>query len=396
MKMTKTAKINRLCALCCVLAFCALFARKTGFFYTEKFLKVKADIERFYAVPPKKDFLYRLFFDYIKITNRKHINGVTILNDGRLMLDVDHPIIYLNERADAITALKEYLEKKDTPFLYIRAPSKLRDNTQLPKLYDNDIIMNADRFTALLNDRGVDILDLREQMTCDNLNFADAFFYGDHHWTAETALWAFGKVGMIMNDKYGFQLDEKIWSPQEYDFFVYRKEFLGSESSRINDPRLKEDITVIIPRFHTEFEIYNKIADENNNGTVTEMAASGGFPDVFTPKVKNKNNEAFTYADLNSFGSGFWQYKNLTAREQKKILLVSDSFAYPFVTYLASALYCVDYLYLDNATNKKLYPILENENYDLAVFLVSDFVISYYTAPSFEDDRLFIGSPPYR
>jgi hypothetical protein len=199
-----------------------------------------------------------------------------------------------------------------------------------------------------------------------------------------------------MNNKYGFQLDEKIWSPQEYDFYVYRKEFLGSESSRINDPRLKEDITVIIPRFHTEFEIYNKITDDNSISTATEMAASGGFHDVFTPKTKNKNSEAFTYADLNSFGSGFQQYKNLMAQEQKKILLVSDSFAYPFVTYLASALYCVDYLYLDNETNKKLYPVIENENYDLAIFLVSDVVFSMYTAPSFEDDRLYIGSPSDR
>jgi len=392
--MNKTAKINRFCALCCVLAFCALFFRKTGFFYREILSMVKTDIENYYAVPPANDFLHHLFVEYIKITGRKHINGVTILNDGRLMLDELNPKIYLNERAGAITALKEYLEKRNTPFLYIRAPSKLRDNSQLPKLYDNDIIKNADRFSALLNDSGVDTLDLREEMVRDNLDFADAFYFGDHHWTAETALWAFGKAGMIMNSKYGFRLDEKTWNPSEYDFFVYHKAFLGSESSRINDPRFKEDITVIIPKFHTEFQVFDKIAEDNNNGVAAAILTLGGFVDVFTPKMKNKENDTFTYSDLNSFKGGFLQYKNLTVQEQKKVLLISDSLAWPFVTYLASALYCVDYLYLYNATNKKLYPVLENENYDLVIFLLCDYFISAYTAPSFEDDRLYIGSPP--
>jgi len=393
--MNKSAKINRFCALCCILAFCALFARKTTrFYYPDKFSRIKTDIENYYAVPPAKDFLHHLFFEYIKITGRKHINDITILNDGRLMWDDLNPKIYLNERVGAITALKEYLEKKKTPFLYIRAPSKLRDNSLLPKFYDNDIIKNADRFIALLNDNSVDTLDLREEITRDNMNFADAFYFGDHHWTAETALGAFGKAGIVMNNKYGFRLDENTWNPLEYNFFVYHKAFLGSESSRINDPRLKEDITVITPKFHTEFEVFDKTVEGNNNGTAAAILASGGFADVFTPKVKNKDNDTFTYFDLNSFYYGFWQYKNLTVQEQKKVLLISDSFGLSFVTYLACALYSVDYLYLDNSLNKKLYPVLENENYDLVIFLLSDMVISHYTAPSFEDDRLYIGTPP--
>lgn len=240
---------------------------------------------------------------------------------------------------------------------------------------------------AMLSQNGVDTLDLREKMMLEKMDFATAFYRNDHHWTAETALWSLGEIASVINADYGFNLDENIWNPQSYDKITYEDAFMGSEAERIGDPSLKEDITALIPRFETEF----KVSNINEFGK-EEASTAGNFIEVFIPKATASHNDSFSQYDLNTADNGFTKYVNETASEHKKILLIADSFGRVLSTYLACSTEQVSYLSLSEENNKKLYSVLENEDFDMVIFMVFDQVLLRDNA-ELGKDKMYFGVP---
>jgi hypothetical protein len=407
MKENIISKINRIGALVFALALCVSFAIRLPVFLSNQFSQippesgslfeqakqVRADIIEQLAVPPNELFFKRLFWDYLQLTKRGAVNGLIILNNGHLTLEYYYDNAVLSAKADGLIELNDYLAARDIPFLFLRAPEPLRDNSQLPKGIASTVIEDTGQFMTQLKENGVDTLDLREVMTNENVDFSTAFFSGDFHWTAETALWAYGKTASLLNSEYGFSLDEKTWNPQEYESFTYKKTF-DSLATRIGDPRLGEDITALIPRFSTEFTLSD--INVNNSDTENSIIASGDFVDVFIPRMRNDNIDTLSYNDLNPLYSGpIRELHNLAAGEQKRVLLIADSFAFPYITYLATAFEYVDYLHLHNEENKKLYPLLNSRDYDLVLFLVYDGVLLNLNEPGFayEQTRMYLHMP---
>jgi hypothetical protein len=373
MKKAIKNNINLLGAIVFAIALCFPLTSRFVYIYSDQFAQVKEVIEKHFSHPPQETLLKRLFWDYLKITNRRYINGVIVMNDGRLIFDFEYDLPQVSKTAEEIIALNDYLKASNTPFLFLRAPDAMRDNSQMPRGFENTVIEDGAWFMAKLRENGVDTLDLREIMTNENIDFSTAFFRGDLHWTTETSLWAYGKIATLMNSEYDFNLDAKTWNPQEYKTVTYNKkiEFMAA---RIGDPRLGENISVLIPKFPTEFIASAKTLDESK-GNESNIIAVGDFVDVFVPLTKNENVEMLAYSSLNSAraNSNFNEYHNLSANEHKKVLLIADSYGVPIATYLASALEYVDYLYLDiNGNNFNIYPFLDRENYDMVLFLAYD------------------------
>ena len=80
-------------------------------------------------------------------------------------------------------------------FLFVMAPSQIsKYEDLLPAGYTDTTNDTADTFLALLEEAGVDCLDLREEMHAEGISSADAYYTTDHHWTPQTGFWAFGKI----------------------------------------------------------------------------------------------------------------------------------------------------------------------------------------------------------
>jgi hypothetical protein len=396
MKKAIKENIDKIGAAVFMLVLCALFANRFIHFYDSQFAQLKTTIEEHFSIPPKEPFLKRLFWDYLRTTNRKYANSVIVMNDGRFIIEIKPNKALLAEKAEDIAGFSNYLKDKDTPFLFVRVPNAMRDNSQMPRGFENTVVEDTAWFMGKLKENRVDVLDLREVMTSENIDFSTAFFKGDGHWTAETALWAYGKTANYMNNEYGFSLDEKTWNKQEYEIVTYNKAFMGYASGRIGDSRLKEDISVLIPRFSTAFEVYDKAVYGKGN-VANNYVAAGDFVDIFVPKTKNDNNDTFEYADLNATRPGYiTEYRNIgEGADKKKVLLIADSFAFAFVTYLLSDLECVDLLILGNEANKMLYPLLDSEKYDLVLFLVYDAVLLSRDEGDvdYKQQRMYLGKP---
>jgi len=149
----------------------------TGRSYREVHANLIYRVEGLFEDLPFSPYMRQAHFEYLRLTNRHHFNEVTFLTDGRLLLDNLEPHYFLYERADGIIALGDYLRRSDTPFLYVRIPSKLQDNSVLPLAFSNNrSIEYGDALTNLISEAGIDTFDIREEMLRENIDFYTAFF----------------------------------------------------------------------------------------------------------------------------------------------------------------------------------------------------------------------------
>jgi hypothetical protein len=386
--MGKASKFSRLCAAFVVLAFGVSVLAGFPQWYSNKFGLLKNEIEDNIQLPGET-MLNGLFVRYLDFTGTRFLNGVIILNDDRLLLNIIPNPPLLTERAKAVAELNDYLKSRDIDFIFMGVPNGMRDNAELPKGIENTVIQDSERFISLLGENGVKTLDYRQMMRDKYADFAEAYYWGDHHWRAETALWAYGQLGTLLNEEYGFAMDEKTWDPLEYEYIRFTDTFIGHMSRRLG--KRKEDVTALKPKFPTDFVITDALTDKT--------LAFGDFTDVFIPESKNKDNDSFTYGNLNDEFLKFTRYTNLMTENDKKVLLIGDSFMLPFATYLASSLACLDVFYLESVGDAHrlqqwdLYPMLETREYDLVLLLCYEGVIQA-EGQDMENSRLHFGERP--
>lgn len=158
------------------------------------------------------------------------------------------------------------LKEKETPFVYIQAPNKdLKGYTEKIVSEYNFSNKNADEFIVKIKENDVDVLDLRELIIKENLNRDEMFYKTDHHWTTETAFWAFTKIVDYMNSEYNLNIDKNKFYT---DINNYKKEiiencFLGSLGRRVGKSVSGiDDYTFIEPNFETDYEIYNGVVSK--------------------------------------------------------------------------------------------------------------------------------------
>jgi hypothetical protein len=147
------------------------------------------------------------------------------LGDGWLTEVLEKKDMHLY--AISIEELNEYLKKLDIDFLYIQCPYKICKKDLIAKNFDfsNE---NADNLLNVLSLKKIPFLDLRENIHEENLDHHSLFYKTDHHWKAETGLWATKIIARNLNEQFGFEIDLNLFDPARYRFDVYKNWFLGS------------------------------------------------------------------------------------------------------------------------------------------------------------------------
>lgn len=380
MQNNAKSTINKICAF----LFAAILALMLIFnginWYAESFASLKESIEENFTAFPIEvidNGLKRIFGLYLRQTNRLVENGVITLVDGRRILEEHSASPSMFARADAIASIRDYLDTKDTPFMFVRVPTAIRDKTQLPMVLRDTvtILEDVELFMERLREHDVEVLDLHAQMIQDDMDFAEIFYHGDHHWNAFGALYAYGQIAGFMNSAYGFNIDEKTWDINEYDVMTYQDAYIGYISGRLDNA--SEDTYALLPRFDTYIEA--KSLNPFNPDEHMQTLASGTYQEVFVPRAYESNIEYMDYwEDMYSLPPVFNRFTNTLAGEDKKILLLADSFG-ASLTYFTTGLTTFDYLNLSVNNSPLMYPMLAEEQYDMVIFMLWDgFILSEF------------------
>lgn len=268
-------------------------------------------------------------------------NAVVKLHDGYLTGYT--PSRDVMENAKSTIGLAEFCRERGIEFFYANLPTKtcVYEDKDISGVLDF-ANQNVDRFLAMLGDSGVKYYDFRKLLHDDGMKHHEAFYVTDHHWKAETGLWAARHVLRILRDDYGWNVKPEVLNPDNFDYVVYPEWFLGSSGRKITHVRTKpDDFTLIYPKFETliHYEIPSGGIDTSGDFSITYDMRSVEPKDYY-----NQN----PYAAYNHADKPLIQIENIRGNNGRRILVIHDSVSncvIPFIAMEIQNVYSIDLRY---------------------------------------------------
>lgn len=328
------------------------------------------DVSIFKEVAIEGNGLFQRIIDRKTVEDISPDDKVIKMNDGSLTFITDK-ILDVDVRAENIIKFNKFLKERSIQGLYIQAPHKTNEyNSQLPKGIINLANETADQIIDKMRGK-IDILDIRKEMKNDGINFTDAFFKTDHHWKPETAFYAFTKTADILKNNYGFEISDEILNLDNYNKKILKKWFLGSEGKRVGSLYAGvDDISIISPKFNTNLEMIWPSYGIHDKGKWLDTV------------VMDNSNEGKNYYNSNPYamymgGDRDLQIiKNLNSLNNKKVVIVRDSFGCAFTPFLSLA--CKELSVIDlRHYEGSLYNYVEENKPDAVIFLFNPTGIQY-------------------
>lgn len=244
------------------------------------------------------------------------------LDNGKLTLKPEkYPAETFDYAAQQIHLFQQFLQKENVPLLYVQLPHKIHfKDTQLPVVIHDYINEEINYLLDSLKTNGTTAIDIRQMYANNPDKHYQLFYYGDHHWQPEYALYAYHYIAREVKRSNPSLV--KYFDCSRMDIRDYKavskptpwSEHLGSEERRVGRYYLNhtEEITYLIPLYKTRYSF-----------SVPEYSvdATGSLEDTF---LEYSNNVPVSII------------KNHTVNNRNRILLIRDSFSHAFVPFLAN------------------------------------------------------------
>ena len=274
--------------------------------------------------------------EFQSLIGYKPDEDVPQLNDGYYIFNYGR--VSMTERADSVAEFAKFAKENGASFCYVNVlakTNKFADSEVRGIDYAND---NADELLEKLQARGVDTLDLREYAKdFSPSEYHALFFRTDHHWKPTTGMWA----ARILADKLntmGVAANKKYMNVTDYEEKVYPKAFLGSQGERLKlADELRDDISLYYPKFPTKFHI--EVPTYNVNKT-------GDFSVMYNKSLVNwaEQTGKLVYTVYRYDTNPFTKIDNLNLNDDKKILIIGDSFSETMGVFLATGVAHITFL----------------------------------------------------
>ena len=322
-------------------------------------------------------------YDFINLNGLAHnllgqreMNDVYKLDNGYVADTI--PYINTSAFAKSLVALHNQLSVRGIDMLYVQAPCKSDPAQNLfpPSIHDYSN-KNADEFLQIIVNANIPVLDLRAEIRKDNIDFYSLFYQTDHHWTSQTAFWAFQKIAERMKDTFEVPIDSSITDINQYKITTYKNLFPGYYVNRTGKYYAGlDDISLIIPSFHTKLSIQIPKLGVEKEGTFGEILVN---KEALQEQVSY--NRYYVYLGTNDSLT----INNHLLGNEKKIVIVKDSFAIPVIPYFSLAFKQVEVIDLRYSNHNSLIDSIDEIKPDIVLFL--------YNASAYEIDNFFNFQP---
>lgn len=308
-----------------------------------------------------------------RYTGKRELNNVYRLPNGQLSYTSYYVADSLvDEHVQYIEELAAFLAERNTPLTYVVAPCKSSGEAFNIPIFGISNVVDAtnylfDKLKKVENVIGINLYTHMEEQQRD---FYSQYFPTDHHWLPETAFWAVGETMKIMEDALGVYVDEESLKEENFYQDIYTETFLGSLGRRVGPYFAgKDDISLIYPSFDTEMEIY--IPSHL-------MKRSGDFYNTIFDMGRMNNSDVYLSNQYSVYIGGDYAttyLRNSSAVNEKKILVVKDSFALPYIAYLSLQFQKVDVVDLRYYTERTLMEYIEATAPDHVMFCINSYAI---------------------
>ncbi|MBR5923095.1 MAG: hypothetical protein IKZ59_04800 [Clostridia bacterium] len=287
-------------------------------------------------------------------------NSVTVSNSKRNYSNED-----IDAYANSLIELKSLLSSQNTDILYVQVPQKYHSGVKVPISLDADYSdSRIKKMKSLIGDK-IDYIDFNEIIEKDDsIKRDDVFFKTDHHWTAESAFLCYQSICSYINSNFSFSINPDLFDRDNWNFNILKNSYLGSSGVRVGKYYVgKDNFALITPKFETDF-VRNYVSQK----TVTysgdfRHALINGYETFMKGNYKELSWGCYCGSD-----TSFVSIKNNLAENEKKILVVKDSFALPICAFMSTTCKQLDICDL-RYYNSSLVELAKKEGYDLVVFI---------------------------
>ena len=276
-------------------------------------------------------------YDYVNVNGAVHevlgqreMNGVVKLDNGKLVVVLEERPVW--QQAQKTVEFYNWLREQQIEFSYVQVPYEIcKYDSQLPAGVEDYSNVDADLFLELIGEEGVPFLDLREVLHGGGMEHYEAFFQTDHHWTIETAFWAYGAVTEHLEDVFAVEVPQEYTDIASYHVEVYEDCVLGSNGRKTGIVYGGlDDLTLIYPAFPTEVSF-----EAPEEGFYRE----GDFEEAYMNYSFLEGESLYEMSQYNVYiGEDYPTTEQLCegAPVDKKILLIKDSYFRPVQAFLGT------------------------------------------------------------
>lgn len=258
-------------------------------------------------------------------------NEVVLLENGMLSLPVKR--YNMTRQANAIGKLADCLEQLEIPFLYVQAPYKEDPEDALYPVgvtsYANE---NTEELLGLLEEKQVEVLDLRPYLNANVELIEQYYFKTDHHWNFAGAFVGFQQIASRIAELFpekNMDLTYTQWD--QWESHTLEDWSLGSRGKRVG-PLFAglDDLTWYTPKFETNLYRYVPKYDVTFEGEFTQV-------NMRTKYIERRDLFADSAYCLYIGGDyPIVYHKNYMPATDLKVLLIKDSYATPVQAYLST------------------------------------------------------------
>lgn len=201
---------------------------------------------------PGKQLYITLNGGFQRLLGQRYVNSRYRQDNGHLTYVV--PRMDVTLPAENTAAFRDALAEMNIPFAYVNTLFKIDPlDKQLPAGVEDYSGDNVDDFLAMLAEKGVTALDLRQREQEQGLDHYSLYYITDHHWKAETGFWAYTQVAQWLESlDSSFAVDPAFTQESNYTRTVYEDIFCGSAARRLGPLYAGlDDMTLITPNFDT-------------------------------------------------------------------------------------------------------------------------------------------------
>ena len=285
------------------------------------------------------------------------------------------------DTADSLIKLSEYCRKLEIPFLCVFAPSKVcQYDTGLPLGVPDEVNPAANQVIERLENAEVSVLDLRRNLHEEGRSHEELFFHTDHHWNSEGAFWGYQKLTERLNADFGYEIDDTLRERENFCQKDFPEGFLGSYGKRTGKYfGGVDDISVILPDF--EVSLRMEVPDR-------EIVREGDFSQALLDFSQITDawyydDSHIPYAVYTGDDYNLMRIINENAENDKKLLLLKDSFVRPVASFLSLGIRQVEAIDLRIEPKISVKEYLNAHKPDTVVFMCSIWALKDYNLIDF-------------
>lgn len=292
--------------------------------------------------------------DVIKLKNG-HLTGYSHSD-----LPEDKILKYTND----VSVFYNYLKEKGIDFLFVQIPSKSNgDLNQFPTIISNHSNKTYAQLAYIFEKNGVDILDLKEKIDEQNLEFYSLYYKTDHHWNSYAGRWAADEIGKKLSSEYNYVINSTNLNSENFVLEKHSNNFLGSWGKRVGPLYAGvDDFDILIPNYNTSFDY--QYDDNIKTGSFREALIDDSY-------LSGNYYHRFSYDAFLSGNHSFITIHNNNSVNDKKILCIVNSYSCALLPYMALSGYKDIYAIDPRINNTSVKYYVEKYNPDMVIFMMN-------------------------